>query len=62
MSIADADKRRAMMEKLEKILQASRIIIQPYWRSLYRHQHPWVHNFPIHQAFEHHLEEVWVES
>ncbi|MEM9148524.1 MAG: ABC transporter substrate-binding protein [Pseudomonadota bacterium] len=62
MAIADPDKRRAVMAKVQKILQDSGIIIQPYWRSLYRHQHPWVHSFEIHQSFEHHLEKVWVES
>ncbi|GMG81377.1 ABC transporter substrate-binding protein [Paralimibaculum aggregatum] len=62
MGIADPDARREVMAKVEKILQDSGVIIQPYWRSLYRHQHPWVHNFEQHQAFEHHLENVWIES
>ena len=62
LAIADPEERRVVMEKVETILQDSGIIIQPYWRSQFRHTHPWVHNFPQHQAFEHHLEEVWVES
>jgi len=62
LAIADPDDRRVVMEKVERILQDSGIIVQPYWRSVFRHYHPWVHNFPAHQAFEHHLEEVWVES
>ncbi|MEL6219465.1 MAG: ABC transporter substrate-binding protein [Pseudomonadota bacterium] len=62
MAVADPDERRKIMAKVQQILQDSGIIIQPYWRSLYRHQHPWVHNFEKHQAFEHHMEKVWVES
>jgi peptide/nickel transport system substrate-binding protein len=62
LGIADVEKRRAVMEKVETILQDSGAIIQPYWRSVFRHMHPWVHNFGAHQAFEHHLEQVWVES
>ena len=62
LAIADPIERKAQMETIERILQDSGIIIQPYWRAQFRHQHPWVHNFPQHQAFEHHLEEVWVES
>jgi len=62
LAIADPDERRVVMKEVETILQESGIIIQPYWRSVFRHQHPWVHNFQAHQAFEHHLEEVWVES
>ena len=62
LGIADADARREVMKEVEQILQDSGIIIQPYWRSVFRHQHPWVHGFEAHQAFEHHLEEVWVES
>ncbi len=62
LGISDPDARRAVMEKVQTILQESGIIIQPYWRSVYRHSHPWVHDFGAHQAFEHHLEKVWVES
>ncbi|MBN7786632.1 ABC transporter substrate-binding protein [Ponticoccus gilvus] len=36
-SIADADKRRAVMGKLQAILIEEGVTIQPYWRSLYRH-------------------------
>ncbi|MEZ5770938.1 MAG: hypothetical protein R3D61_04610 [Defluviimonas denitrificans] len=33
----DADKRREVMAKIEKLMQDEGVIIQPYWRSLYRH-------------------------
>ena len=38
--IADAEKRKAVMDDIEKILQDSGIIIQPYWRKLYNHSMP----------------------
>ncbi|MGF1502877.1 MAG: ABC transporter substrate-binding protein [Paracoccaceae bacterium] len=62
LGIADTEQRKAVMERVETILREDGVIIQPYWRSVYRHSHGWVHNFPAHQSFEHHLEEVWVES
>ncbi|MCB1368636.1 MAG: ABC transporter substrate-binding protein [Rhodobacteraceae bacterium] len=40
LSIADADKRRVLAEKLEMIMQDEGHIIQPYWRSLYHHTAP----------------------
>ena len=36
-AIADADKRRELMAKMEKIIQDSGILVQPYWRSTFRH-------------------------
>lgn len=40
LSIADADKRRVLSEKLQMIMQDEGAIIQPYWRSLYHHSKP----------------------
>lgn len=54
LSLADAEKRRAVMETLEKILQDEGYIIQPYWRSLFRHAKPNVKGAEMHPAFEHH--------
>lgn len=62
MGIADPDERKQKMEQVEQILRDEGVIIQPYWRSVFRHNQAWVHNFPAHQAFEQHLEDVWVES
>jgi peptide/nickel transport system substrate-binding protein len=36
LSISDAEKRK-VMERIEKIMQDEGVMIQPYWRSLYRH-------------------------
>ena len=60
--IADADKRRVIMGELEKMLQDSGAIIQPYWRALYCHAAERVHNRRQHPTFEFHFEDVWVET
>ncbi len=53
-SIADNDKRREVMAKIEKIMQDEGVLIQPYWRSLYRHFKPNVKGADMHPTFEHH--------
>ena len=53
LALADADARRAEAETLQKILQDEGYIIQPYWRSLYRHAKEGV-NVDMHPSFEHH--------
>jgi len=58
----DADARREIMAKIEKNLRDSGIIVQPYWRALYRSHRDGVHGFEMHQAFEQHLDKVWLES
>jgi peptide/nickel transport system substrate-binding protein len=54
LSIADADARRAVAAELEQMLQDSGVIIQPYWRSLYRHFTAAVKGADQHPTFEHH--------
>ena len=53
-AIADNDKRREVMAKIEKILQDEGVMIQPYWRSLYRHFKANVKGADMHPTFEHH--------
>jgi len=62
LSIADAEKRKGTMEKIEKILQDSGIIIQPYWRKLYNHSMPAVKNHGMHPTFEHDFGKVWLDE
>ncbi len=62
LAVADADKRKAMMEDIEKILQESGIIIQPYWRSLYCHSTAKVKGREMHQTQEMHFDKVWLED
>ncbi|MGH1425746.1 MAG: ABC transporter substrate-binding protein [Pseudooceanicola sp.] len=62
MSIADADKRKVVMAKIEKIMLDEGVLIQPYWRSLFRHYKPTVHGTEMHPTFEMHHYKWWVES
>lgn len=58
MTIADADARRAVMEKIERLLRAEGVIIQPYWRALYNHHNGRLVNAEKHPAHEIHLYEI----
>jgi peptide/nickel transport system substrate-binding protein len=62
LAIADADKRREVMKDVEAILQDSGILIQSFWRSIYRHSQPYVKGMYMHQTFEVQLEEVWLDK
>jgi peptide/nickel transport system substrate-binding protein len=62
LSIADAEKRKTLMADIEKILQDSGIIIQPYWRKLYNSSVPAVKNHGMHPTFEHDFGKVWLDE
>lgn len=54
LAIADADQRRETMAKIEALVQADAVTIQPYWRSIYRHMRPDVMGADMHVSLEHH--------
>ncbi len=54
LAIADADKRREVMKKMEELIQSEGVTIQPYWRSLYRHSRPGLVGNAMHISFEIH--------
>jgi peptide/nickel transport system substrate-binding protein len=62
LAVADADKRRELMKDIEQILQDSGILIQPFWRSLYRHHAEYVKGLFMHQTFELQLDKVWLDK
>ncbi len=62
LSTPNPDARREIMKDVQQILQESGTLIQPYWRSVFRHMNDKVKNFDQHQALEFHLEEVWLDS
>lgn len=62
LSIADVEKRRAAMQDVEKILQDSAVIIQPYWRKLFVHFVAAVKNRHAHPLDQIQLDKVWLES
>ena len=50
-SIADADKRRGVMGKIQAIMAEEGVTIQPYWRSLYRHNNGTIAGSDMHIAY-----------
>ena len=62
MSIADADKRREVMAKIEKLMQDEGVMVQPYWRSLFRHAKPNVMGADMHPTFEIHMQKYWIDA
>ena len=62
LSIADADARRDVAAKLEKIMQDQGVVLQPYWRSLYRHSKENVMGAEMHPTFEMHLYKYWIDA
>jgi peptide/nickel transport system substrate-binding protein len=55
LSIADADKRREVMAKVQQTLRDDGVMIQPFWRSLYNHHNGTVVNAEKHPSHEFHL-------
>ena len=62
LAIADDTKRKELMKDIETILQDSGIIIQPFWRSIYRHHAEHVKGMFMHQTYELQLDEVWLDA
>lgn len=58
VSIADADKRREVMAKLQKLMQDEGVVIQPYWRSIFRHFRPGIVGADMHPTFEIHVSKL----
>lgn len=61
-SIADARKRSEVMARLEGIMIAEGVIVQPYWRSLYRSFLPKVQGLGANQSFRQFMDRVWLQS
>ena len=62
LAVADAGKRKEMMKDIEMIMQDSGIIVQSFWRSLYRHTKPYVKNFEMHPTYEIQIDQVWLDK
>jgi len=62
LATPDAQARRAIMAKIEQNLRDAGVIIQPYWRSVYRTSRQGVHGCEQHQALEQHFEGAWLEA
>ena len=62
LAIADADKRREVMAKIQKIMQDEGVTIQPFWRSLYRRVSEKVKGAEMHPTYEVHVDSIWLDS
>ncbi|CAN1525048.1 DdpA ABC-type dipeptide transport system, periplasmic component [Paracoccaceae bacterium] len=62
MAIADAAERSKVMERLEQIMQEEGVMVQPYWRSIYRSFDPKVMGCDMHPTFEHHHYKWWIAA
>ena len=62
MSIADADKRREVMVRIETILQEEGVMIQPYWRSLYHHYKSTIKGAEMQPTFDLHVTDIWIDA
>lgn len=62
LAIADAEERRKVMEKLQTIMQEQGVLIQPFWRSVFRHTTDKVHGADAHPIFEHHHDKWWISA
>jgi peptide/nickel transport system substrate-binding protein len=58
----DAKARSEIMAKLEGIMRDQGVILQPYWRSVYRSHTPKVQGYGAHQSFRQFMERVWLEA
>jgi peptide/nickel transport system substrate-binding protein len=58
MSIADANARRSVMEEIETVFREDAVIIQSYWRSLYRNFKPGMVGAEMHPSFEIHVHKL----
>ncbi|WIY24606.1 ABC transporter substrate-binding protein [Parasedimentitalea psychrophila] len=54
LALADADKRREVMAKMQALIQDEAVTVQPYWRAIYRHMREGVVGADMHVSFEHH--------
>ncbi len=62
LSISDAEARKVVMKRLEEIMQEQGVMVQPYWRSIYRHVDPKVKGAEMHATFEHHHYKWWIDA
>lgn len=62
LATPDVTARRELMKDIETILRDAGVIIQPYWRSVYRSYRENVKGLRMQQAFEAHLDNVWMSA
>lgn len=58
----DVEARKAKMEKPERILQDSAIMVQPFWRSVFKAAHKRVQGHTTHPTYYHQFHNVWIDN
>ena len=53
---------REVLAQIETLMRADGVLIQPYWRSLYRHTREGVHGAEQNPTIDHHPYKGWVDS
>jgi len=62
LATPDVEARKKIMADIETRLRDAGMIIQPYWRSVYRTYRKGVNGCEQHQALEQHLDKAWLEA
>ncbi|MFN3994487.1 MAG: ABC transporter substrate-binding protein [Tabrizicola flagellatus] len=62
LATADVEKRREIMGELERMLQESGVLIQPFWSSMGRHATPAVQGLGMHPTFVVDCAQVWLDA
>ena len=62
LAISDADARREVMAKIQALMQDEGVIIQPYWRSVFRHSVSNLVGADMHPTFEIHVHDLGLSA
>lgn len=62
LTLSDAGTRRPVMAEMQQILRDEGVLIQPYWRSLFRHARDYVKGAEVHLTQEHHHYKWWIST
>lgn len=60
LALIDPERRRVQMAEMQAILQDAGVLVQPFWRRVYRHMAPTVRGLGMHPMLELQLEKVWI--
>ena len=61
LALPNADERKVVMADIEKIMQDEGVMIQPYWRAVFRHAKDTVRGADMHPTFELHHYKWWLD-
>ena len=62
LATPDADARRVIMADIEAIMQNEGVLIQPYWRAVFRHMKDTIRGADMHPTFELHHYKWWFDA